>query len=253
MSDDRPCVTNHESMGAVPFRDRPFPCRRRGLHYASCPDPEQCRGCVPRSALHDSFLCPACSKRVNDTVDQLGWLIAHLRSIEKPAQALGERVATSMERSILMPDTWIAADELLTAIDAPVIPSTASMDDAIRHAHDAVAAWTANLPERLNTLEGATQAVVLMKRVSVALKRWPDSEAELRPIPHMKCPSCGWDHLWRQGPAKKGDDERVICGTPGCGYSFPFLLWTAVNAPEFARLEKDNNLRRKAAKKVKAA
>lgn len=261
MPDDQTmCITTHtDAMAEVPRRDRPFPCRRRGrtpagdripeAHYADCEN-NQCRGCIPRSA-HFGYLCPVCFGRLDSALPKLGDLIAHLRSIERPPMALGERVATSMERSILMPDTWIAADELMEAIGARVIPSTANIDTAIGLAHDAVDAWMRDRDQIINTIDGATQAVVLLKRIGLALRRWPDSDAELRPIPHMPCPACGWDHLWRQGPAKRGDDERVVCGTEGCGYSYPFLLWTAKNAPVFAEFEADMKRREKTAEKEK--
>lgn len=232
----RECITNWSEVRELHPVDRPRPCTRRGVHFATCENPDDCRGCAPRTAIDGSLLCPVCTDRINDLLPRLGWLIAHLRSIEKPAQAIGERVDTSTERSILIPDSWVAADGLMTAMGGRVIPSTASIDDAVRLAHDAADRFAQT---SRNNVDWAVQAVTLLRRVTVALRRWPDSDAEIRPIPHMKCPACGWDHLWRQGPAKQGDDERVICGTEGCGYSFPFLLWTAVNAPEFARLEAD--------------
>lgn len=252
------CVTNE--MGAVHKRDRPFPCRRRGrtadgtripeAHYASCEN-DACRGCVPRSARF-GMLCPVCWGRLQDALPRLGWLIAHLRSVEKPAQALGERVATSMERSILMPDSWIAADELLTAMGARVIPSTASIDDAVQHAHGAVEAFSRDLLERVSTVEGATRAVILLKRISLALKRWPDSEAELRHIPHVACPTCHRAHLWRRAPKQQGDDIRVECGTPQCDYSLDWWVWSEQYAPAFEAIEKDMKRREKAARKEQA-
>lgn len=249
------CITN--DMGAVHKRDRPFPCRRRGMtsdgaripeaHYASCEN-DGCRGCVPRSARF-GMLCPVCWGRLQDALPRLAWLIAHLRSIEKPAQALGERVATSMERSILMPDSWIVADELLTAIGAPVLPSTASIDDAVALAHEAVEAWSRDMRSRVNTVEGATQAVILVKRMGLALKRWPDSEAELRHIPFVACPTCHKAHLWRRAPRQAGDDIRVECGTPDCGYSLDWWEWSTLYAPAFTAIEQDMKRREKAARK----
>ena len=256
MSDGRYCITTHESMGAVHRVDRPFPCRRRGIdqsgvripdaHYATCEN-DQCRGCVPRSARF-GYLCPVCYHRLLGHLPKLADLIAHLRSIMKPPQPLGERVATSMEQSVLMPDTWTAADELLTAMGNPVIPSTASIDESIRIAQDAVAGFESTLDARLNTIDGATQAVILLKKIETALKRWPDSDAEFRHIPGMWCPACSWDNLWRQGPAKKGDDERVICTTEGCGYRFPYVLWAKQFAPRFEYLERDMKQRQKEAR-----
>lgn len=250
------CITNHESMRAIHRADRPFPCRRRGMtpageripeaHFAECEN-QACRGCIPRSAQH-GYLCGVCYRRVVDALGRLAWLIAHLRSIEKPAQAIGERVDTSMEKSILMPDPWIAADELMVALGARVIPSTASIDEAIRLAHDAVAidvdAW-------VNTLDGATSAVILLKRMGVALRRWPDSEAQFRAIPYLQCPNCSHPHLWRAAPERVGDELRVVCGTPDCGYEVAWEMWVTQYAPAFAAIEADMKRREKAAKKEK--
>lgn len=248
------CITNHESMGAVPRRDRPFPCRRRGrdgnggridaAHFADCEN-QECRGCVPRSATH-GYLCPVCYRRVVDALGRLAWLIAHLRSIEKPAQAIGERVDTSMEKSILMPDPWIVADELMVSLGARVIPSTASIDEAIALAHRAV---DVDVDAWVNTLEGATSAVILLKRMGVALRRWPDSEAQYRQIPYLQCPNCSHPHLWRSAPERAGDELRVVCGTPECGYAIAWDVWVKQYAPAFAAIETDMKRREKAAKK----
>lgn len=258
MSDDQTyCVTNHlEAMGALHRSDRPYPCRRRGMtpageripeaHYAQCED-DRCRGCVPRSAS-SGYLCSVCHRRVVDALGRIGWLIAHLRSIEKPSQALGERVDTSMEKSILMPDPWIAADELMVSLGARQIPSTASIDEAIRLAHSAAAI---DVDEWVNTIEGATSAVVMLKRMAVALKRWPDSEAEFRPIPFVRCPNCSEPHLWRSAPTTFGEELRVVCGTPDCGYIVAWDAWVKQYAPAFAAIEADMKRRVKDAQKEK--
>ncbi|RBO73503.1 hypothetical protein [Microbacterium sp. H6] len=251
------CITNRtDRMAALHRADRPYPCRRRGMtpggeripeaHYAECENPD-CRGCVPRSAQH-GYLCGVCYRRVVDALGRLAWLIAHLRSIEKPAQAVGERVDTSMEKSILMPDPWIAADELMVSLGARQIRSTATIDQAIQLAHDAVAL---DVDEWISTAEGATQAVVMLKRMAVALKRWPDSEAQFRPIPHLQCPSCGYTHLWRSAPDRVGDELRVVCGSEGCGYVVAWETWVKQYAPAFAAIESDMKRREKAAKKEK--
>lgn len=250
MSDEHVCISN--DMGAIPRRDRPFPCRRRGQHYASCEGQEDgtCRGCVPRSATN-GYLCPVCYRRVVDALGRLGWLIAHLRSIDKAAQAIGERVDTSMERSILIPDPWLAADELMTALGGRVIPSTASIDEAIHLAHEAVARRVADLDGWLNTIEGAQSAVILVKRMGVALRRWPDAEATFRPIPYMQCPACGHPHLWRHAPEKFGDELRVVCGTPECGYVANWDDWSNQYAPIFEVIEKDMKRREREAARAR--
>ena len=194
------------------------------------------------------MLCPVCLGRFRDALGRLAGLISHLRSISKPAQPLGERVNTSMERSILIPDTWIAADELMTALGAPPIPATASIDETIALAHELQEKWEHNLEAWINTPDGATQAVVLLRRMGVALKRWPDSEAELRHIPHVACPVCHSAHLWRRAPAHYGDELRVECGTPDCGYVLDWETWSNQYAPVFAALEADMKKRERAGK-----
>ncbi|TDL44059.1 hypothetical protein [Microbacterium oleivorans] len=151
----------------------------------------------------------------------------HLRSIEKPAQPIGERVSTSMERSILVPDTWVASDGLLEALGAAPIPSTENIDQAKTRADHAVQAWS-DVDAIVNTREGAKRAVVLVRRLQTALRRWPDSEVEWRHIPHMLCPrggvKCG-KSLYRRAPLAYGDDILVECVVEGCGYAMDYFPW----------------------------
>ncbi len=131
MGDDRYCISTDELWKNVHPIDRPRRCVQKvwdeateawvPAHYAICAD-EACRGCVPRVATH-GFLCPTCWRKVTDGLSRVGEMVVHLRSIEKPAQAIGERVSTSMERSILIPDTWVAADGLLEALGAAPGPA----------------------------------------------------------------------------------------------------------------------------------
>ncbi len=258
MSDDQTfCITNHaEVMGHLHRSDRPYPCRRRGMtsageripeaHYATCED-VSCRGCIPRSATH-GYLCGPCYFQVKDALGRLAWLISHLRSIDRPATAIGERVDTSMTKSILMPDPWIAADELMQALGARVIPSSASIDEAIRLAHEAV---FIDVDEWVNTIEGATWAVVLLRRMNTALRRWQDSEAQLRPIPGIRCPTCNEPHLMRRAPEQYGDDLLVICRTPECGFSLTWDAWTKLYAPAIQWFAEDMKRREKQARKEK--
>lgn len=239
------CITN--DMGSVPRRDRPFPCRRRGQHYASCEN-DQCRGCVPRSATH-GHLCHVCYDKFLDALARVGWLIAHLRSVEGAGQPL-ERVSTSIEGTILMPDTWIAADDLLEALGSRPIRSTETIDEAVAVAHGAVDRWVSGLDDMLATEDGARSAVILMKRMRTALDRWKDSEAEYRHIPHLQCPTCHNPHLWRRAPQHVGDEIRVECSTPDCGYTRDWFEWSKQYAPIFEEIEKDLKRRERAARKV---
>lgn len=214
MSGDHDCITNH--LSKVPRVDRPRACRRRGVHYADCQHPDTCRGCVPRTAVVGE-LCPVCWAKVHDAFDtedrrvsRVEELITHLRSIEKAAQAVGERVDTSAVKRLVIPDSWLAADGLMDALGAPKIPSTASIDDTFRLARDAVQDWT-DLESIVSTREGAKRAVVLVKRIQVALSRWPDSETDWRHVPVMLCPSCVQPTLYRKGPLEFEDEITIEC------------------------------------------
>lgn len=232
MSDERWCITvDREWWGAVPRADRPFPCHRRGIrdgarvpeaHYAECENP-LCRGCVPRSAVHGTMLCPVCLSKFKDALGRLPWLISHFRSIEKGPSEVGERVDTSMTKSILLPDSWDAADELMVALGAPKFRSTDSIDQAIAKAHAVVDGWWADLDRRVNTAEGASQAVVTVKRMQNALHRWPSAEAEKRRIPGLLCPRCHEKNLYRHAPLEYLDELFVMCANDECDYRMPWF------------------------------
>ncbi len=241
MSDQGFCITaDRDWWGSVPKVDRPFPCHRRGIrdgvrvpeaHFATC-DNELCRGCVPRSAVHETMTCSVCLSKFKDALGRLAFLISHLRSVERSGDALGERVDTSMTRSILVPDSWIAADDLMTALGAQPFKSTDTIDVAIGKAHDVVADWWANFDQRINTAEGASQAVVTVKRMQNALHRWPDAEAERRPVKYLICPGgCGQKNLYRKAPLEYLDDIDVVCATDGCGWRMDWFDFSRVYAP----------------------
>lgn len=245
---DHPCITH--SLEKVHPADRPRRCYRRGVHFAECQHPDTCRGCVPRTAVVGE-LCPVCWAKVVDALARVGNLIVHLRSIEKAGQALGERVDTSAANRLIIPEPWTAADGLMDALGAPSIPSTASIDETFRRAGDAVAEWSD--PESIvSTREGSKRAVVLVKRVHLALSRWPDSEVDWRKVPLMLCPSCQQATLYRKGPLYYQDELTIECaeshlmydepalrgsggeviqwrlGYPYCEWKMDFLEWLAV-------------------------
>ena len=253
---DHFCITNSELWQNVHPVDRPFPCRRRGVHYATCPnlngdDPDGCRGCVEREATV-GFLCPSCWSKTEDALSRVGNLIAHLRSIEKPGQALGERVNTSMERSILMPDTWIAADSLLDALGSP--PVRAALDvltdigELNEHIDRALQPWSDPV-DVVNGREGAKRAVVLIRRMQTALRRWPDSEAEYRHVPYVLCPECHQKHLWRRAPLEYLDEVLIECGTGGCTYKRDWFEWQEAYAPILEGIFKEQDRIRKQQKR----
>lgn len=169
------------------------------------------------------MLCPVCLVKFKDALGRLPWLISHFRSVEKRPTEVGERVDTSMTRSILFPDSWDAADELMVALGASKFRATDSIDVAIVKAHAVVEEWWAEFDARVNTAEGASQAVVAVKRMQNALHRWPDAEAERRHIPGIVCPHCGQKRLYRNAPLEYLDEIYVKCSTPECQYRMPWF------------------------------
>ena len=214
---ERTCVTN--DLERLPGADRPRRCLQKVFdeqvgrwvpaHYASCADPDSCRGCVPRVAEH-GYLCRSCHAKTVDALARVAHLIVHLRSISKEPQALGERVDTSMEKSIIVPDSWLAADGLVEALGAPPIPSTAGIDATFQHVNAAVGEW-GDVDRIIDSREGAKRAVVLVKRMRAALTRWPDSEVNWRHVPLILCPNCYQPTLYRRGPLDYRDDLLVQC------------------------------------------
>jgi len=249
MSDDRTCITN--SLEHIPKSERPWPCVRRGQHFASCPsfgnsEDDTCRGCVPRSTER-GFLCFTCWEKLIDSLGRLKAVITHLRSIDSDGQALGERVATSMEFSIIVPQSWFAADGLMDALGAPPIPTTADIDRTFELVDDALAGWTADTEATVNTREGAKRAVVLVRRLQTALHRWPDTEPEYRHVPFLLCPGgCGQRNLFRRAPLEYLDELLVECGTRDCGWFKPWDEFVAVYGVIFENIQKDNTRREKA-------
>lgn len=248
MNEGRWCITTDRDWWAsVPRADRPYPCHRRGIrngvrvpeaHYATCDD-ESCRGCVPRSAVDGTMLCPVCLEKIKDALGRLPWLIPHFRSIEKGPSEVGERVDTSMTKSILLPDSWDAADELMVALGASKFRSTDTIDEAIGKARAVVADWWANFDRRVNTAEGASQAVVTVKRMQHALHRWPGSEAERRQIPYVVCPECGQKNLYRRAPLEFLDDIVVECASDDCTYVHDWFEWSDIYAPIFEGIDRE--------------
>lgn len=217
MSDDHFCVTN--TLHRVNRVDRPAPCYRRDVHYATENHPDDCRGCVPRSTEY-GMLCRVCWARVTDMLSRVEDLIVHLRSIDSNGQAIGERVQTTMQKRLVVPDSWLAADGMLEALGFPPIPSAATIDEAFAIAADAVNAW-GDLERIVSTREGAKRAVVLVKRMHTALRRWSDAEAHYRHVPYLLCPNCSQRTLWRRAPLVFGDDLVVECSGSHLMYDEP--------------------------------
>lgn len=214
---DLDCITHDGLWGRVPRADRPRPCFRRDVHYSACEGNGTCRGCVPRSVTH-GLLCSACWFKLLDALGRVGDLIVHLRSIDNSGQPLGERVQAARQIKIPVYESWLTADLLLEALGAPPIPSTMPIDDVFARAADAVAEW-ADPETVVSTVGGAKRAVVLVKRMMSALRRWPDAEAQYRHVPYLLCPNCAQRTLWRRAPLEYLDDLLVECANSPLMYS----------------------------------
>ena len=231
---DRPCIT-HEMQLMHPA-DRPRACTIRDKHYAAC-DNEACRGCVPRSARH-GLLCDSCWLKGQDALNRAADLILHLRSVESAAAPVGERVDTSRTRRLPVPETWLAADDLLGALGAAPFPSRMSIDAAFDYVDDALRPWRgAELDARVNTIAGASGLVTLIGRMQTALARWPASEVNNRPIPYLLCPECKHQTLERRAPIAYLDSITVTCSS--CDYERDWFAWLDLYAPIIANMFDD--------------
>lgn len=226
------CIT-HSSLD-VPPEDRPVPCVVRGEHYPACPGftltGRTCKGCLPRMTEH-GYLCDSCWERYVDALGRVGYLAHHLRSIEKSAQAVGERVSTSREPRLPVPDSWLAADGLVECLNVPVIPARMGIDEAGRYVQGAARLAQDWAEQDALSREAATRAVVLIRRMHQALARWPDSETATRPIPHVRCLKCFNPTLLRVAPRWRGDDMLVRCISPECGFEDDWFTWWATTKP----------------------
>lgn len=230
-------------MAELPPGDRPRPCFENGSHYPACTGyttaGRACKGCLPRFATQGR-LCAVCHDRYIDALSRVGDLTHHLRSVEKSGQALGERVASSREPRLPIPESWLAADTLVEALGCPPIPASYGIDDAGRYAHGAAKLAADYADDDVLTVEGATRAVVLVRRMHQALARWPDSETASRRIPHVRCPRCQEQTLARIAPQVFGEDMLVRCTTETCVYEHEWFTWWADAKPflEFSRTTK---------------
>lgn len=244
------CITN--DMRAEPRATRPWPCTLRDRHLETCSN-DECWGCFPRPAEF-GCLCAHCFEKANDAVKRSGAMIRHLRSIETEGQALGERVSTSREHRILMPQSWLTADALLKALTGREIPSTATLDGTQVLVEAAMAEWS-DLRARVSREADAASAVRVTLIMRGALRRWPGAEAESRPIPRpIRCAKCSRLSLVRKAPLDYLGDIYVECEE--CGDRTDWWEWIRryrdlASAVIDAR-KREENERRKARKEKSA-
>lgn len=217
------CVTNAMQDGPGP---RPYACTIRDEHLETCQN-DSCWGCFPRLATF-GCLCTHCYEKADDTLGRIGSMIVHLRSIANGGQALGEKVATSREPRLPVPQSWLSADELLVALGGQPIPSTASIEQTAVLVGDTVAEWSDTLA-RVSTVEGARAAVVATLLLQKALHRWPNAEAEVRAIPRpIRCTNCSSLALYRYAPLEYLGDLYVECAV--CHARHDWWEWSEKNA-----------------------
>lgn len=243
------CVTL--ALSDLPREDQPQPCLIRGEHYPACTGwtlrGKPCKGCLPREATH-GFLCEECWEKYLDRLGRLGYLAHHLRSIERSGQALGERVQSSREPKLPVPDSWLAADGLMTAVGAQPIKTRASIDEAGRYVYDVAKRRRDTAIDDVLTREGAVRAVTLITRFKNALARWPDSEVARRPVVHTICPECLAVPLYRVAPEEYGEDMLIDCAK--CDWSDDWFLWWETRKPWINAIKKRDEENAKKAKKA---
>ncbi len=187
-------------------------CTVGDLHLETCMD-DECTGCQPRRASR-GYLCQHCFEKLEEALRLTVTLIEHLRSATVGRAPAEDRVSASMKWTLPGPEEWRAADELVEALGAPPIPSTATAAQSRAAAAEAVALWSD--PERsVSTILGAVRAVEYIRRFQTIYHRWPDSEAE-RDVP-MRCHNCSSRGLVRKSPVEYLDDIEVVCLK--CGHS----------------------------------
>jgi len=231
--------------------------------------PKPCRGCVPRPAEH-GLLCDTCWPKFEQALAIAEDLITHLRSIDRPAQSV-DGVRTAQGSKVIVPGSWLAADELWSDLvqmviahagdpehepDWPVasaqrvevgIRTTATLDEVAAGVRRLVA-WIGD-PETFSArTAGAEAAVVFFRHVQTQLHRFPMDDTAA-PMPMLRCRHCKMFAV-RQHPPLHYLAERVLkCDV--CDHEADPLLvdwdlklyaqevWEALTPEERARLLPD--------------
>lgn len=207
------CVTNawHRELKNV-----------RSCTYPSSTEDEEG---APRRATH-GFLCTACWFKTQDALAHAAALILHLRSIQVGSQGLSDRVATSLTWRIPIPPSWLMADNIMAALGAPAIPTTADLEETKVLAAAAVERWR-NPEQMVSRVSGAVSAVVLYRQVQTALAAFPTTDQDRKMPAPLRCPNCQQLTLQYRAPLEYLDDLQVTCGS--CGHEQDwetFTEWT---------------------------
>jgi hypothetical protein len=205
------CATNLPDM--LPPHLRKWPCTFPEVHKTTCMD-DLCTGCAPRPADR-GMLCQHCFEKLDNALNKFVALVVHLRSIDSAGSSDAERVSSSLAWRLPVPQSWLAADELLEVLGAEPIPSTATLDEARAHAAMAVARWGDPETAVSNTI-GALRAIEFFRRMQTTLHRWPEEESERTMPAPLRCQNCHQLTLIRKPAIEYLGSVEVVC--PSCGH-----------------------------------
>ena len=236
---DLVCVTNtyHHELQAIGQR----PCEHVSLVEGEYGN--------PRKAVR-GMLCFSCWEKARAAVAIVADLIVHLRATERGSTGLSERVATSMHPALPIPPSWLAADNIMAALRAPAIPSTANLTETAALADSAVDPWR-NLEQVVSSVDGAVHAVLLYRHVQTALAGWPTADADRAMPKPLRCTACSQLALWYRAPLEYLDDMIVEC--QACGEKYPWenvVDWTTALLDQH---EAEKKAAAKARRKVRSA
>lgn len=176
------------------------PCFRN-VHYADCPNPETCTGCVPREAV-DGFVCAACSSMITKAI----------RDWDEFTALLGN------ETRAVTPEPGGATAKPGSRL--PLSPLQLTFDVVRRHEASRPSAsrlW-------VTTPHGAADAVRFAKEVRRAVFNYPTRELESQ-IRSSRCSHCGMLTLVYEPVQTVGGDAFVKCLNTGCGQIMDHLAY----------------------------
>lgn len=198
----------------------------------------ECRGCLPRPAEH-GLLCDSCYPKWVDALGVAARLVWHLRSVQHGSQSV-DGVRTAQGSKVLIPTTWLAADELWSLLSAVAIAYAAQTgkgepdwpygvsvagDQHLRprldgfdpqvtptQAHRTVSdlvKWLGKYPT-VSFSDSATAAVEFFRALQTALHRFPiDDNPDGVPLPLLRCRRCRMFTV-REHPPLHFLAERVL-------------------------------------------
>ncbi len=92
--------------------------KRHPKHYAACPDPVTCAGCVPREAREGSLICDTCFNKARALLRDAPELLERLRSEADPNKSGWNWDSGPVVRSTAVHANGPIGDDLLDAINA---------------------------------------------------------------------------------------------------------------------------------------